>query len=85
MRITRARLVLSTTAVFALIGIVGLGAPAVSALVDGPPGARTVRSLAGDTHRLCGDVAFQEANGLAVDGRVGPETAAALNSALAGD
>lgn len=29
-------------------------------------------------------VAFQEANGLAVDGRVGPETAAALNSALAG-
>jgi murein L,D-transpeptidase YcbB/YkuD len=28
-------------------------------------------------------VAFQEANGLAVDGRVGPETAAALNSALA--
>ena len=30
-------------------------------------------------------VAFQEANGLSVDGRVGPETAAALNSALAGD
>lgn len=29
-------------------------------------------------------VAFQQANGLAVDGRVGPETAAALNSALAG-
>ena len=28
-------------------------------------------------------VAFQEANGLAVDGRVGPETAAALNAALA--
>jgi hypothetical protein len=28
-------------------------------------------------------VAFQQANGLAVDGRVGPETAAALNSALA--
>jgi murein L,D-transpeptidase YcbB/YkuD len=28
-------------------------------------------------------VAFQTANGLAVDGRVGPETAAALNSALA--
>ncbi len=28
-------------------------------------------------------VAFQEANGLAVDGRVGPETAAALESALA--
>jgi hypothetical protein len=27
--------------------------------------------------------AFQEANGLSVDGRVGPETAAALNSALA--
>ena len=27
-------------------------------------------------------VAFQEANGLAVDGRVGPETAAALNAAL---
>ncbi len=29
-------------------------------------------------------VAFQEANGLAVDGRVGPETAAALDRALAG-
>ena len=29
-------------------------------------------------------VAFQEANGLSVDGRVGPETAAALNGALAG-
>jgi Putative peptidoglycan binding domain len=29
-------------------------------------------------------VAFQEANDLSVDGRVGPETAAALNSALAG-
>jgi hypothetical protein len=29
-------------------------------------------------------VAFQEANGLSVDGRVGPETAAALNSAVAG-
>jgi hypothetical protein len=29
-------------------------------------------------------VAFQQANGLAVDGRVGPETAAALDSALAG-
>jgi len=29
-------------------------------------------------------VAFQQANGLSVDGRVGPETAAALNSALAG-
>jgi len=28
-------------------------------------------------------VAFQKANGLSVDGRVGPETAAALNSALA--
>ena len=28
-------------------------------------------------------VAFQQANGLSVDGRVGPETAAALNSALA--
>ena len=28
-------------------------------------------------------VAFQEANGLAVDGRVGPETAAALDAALA--
>ena len=28
-------------------------------------------------------VAFQEANGLSVDGRVGPETASALNSALA--
>jgi Putative peptidoglycan binding domain len=28
-------------------------------------------------------VAFQEANGLAVDGRVGPETAEALNAALA--
>ena len=28
-------------------------------------------------------VAFQEANGLAVDGRVGPETAVALNAALA--
>ena len=27
-------------------------------------------------------VAFQQANGLSVDGRVGPETAAALNSAL---
>ncbi len=30
-------------------------------------------------------VAFQEANGLSVDGRVGPETASALNSAVAGD
>ena len=29
-------------------------------------------------------IAFQEANGLSVDGRVGPETAAALNSAIAG-
>ena len=29
-------------------------------------------------------VAFQEANGLSVDGRVGPETASALNSAIAG-
>jgi Putative peptidoglycan binding domain len=29
-------------------------------------------------------VAFQEANGLSVDGRVGPETASALNSAVAG-
>lgn len=29
-------------------------------------------------------VAFQEANGLSVDGRVGPETAAALDRALAG-
>lgn len=28
-------------------------------------------------------IAFQQANGLSVDGRVGPETAAALNSALA--
>ena len=28
-------------------------------------------------------VAFQEANGLSVDGRVGPETASALNSAVA--
>jgi len=28
-------------------------------------------------------VAFQQSNGLSVDGRVGPETAAALNSALA--
>ena len=28
-------------------------------------------------------VAFQEANGLSVDGRVGPETAAALNNAVA--
>ena len=29
-------------------------------------------------------VAFQEANGLSVDGRVGPETATALNDAVAG-
>jgi peptidoglycan hydrolase-like protein with peptidoglycan-binding domain len=29
-------------------------------------------------------VAFQEANGLSVDGRVGPETASALNGAIAG-
>ena len=29
-------------------------------------------------------IAFQEANGLSVDGRVGPETASALNSAIAG-
>ena len=29
-------------------------------------------------------VAFQEANGLSVDGRVGPETASALDSAVAG-
>jgi hypothetical protein len=29
-------------------------------------------------------VAFKEANGLSVDGRVGPETASALNSAVAG-
>ena len=29
-------------------------------------------------------VAFQEANGLSVDGRVGPETASALNSAITG-
>ena len=29
-------------------------------------------------------VAFQEANGLSVDGRVGPETASALNTAVAG-
>jgi peptidoglycan hydrolase-like protein with peptidoglycan-binding domain len=28
-------------------------------------------------------VAFQEANGLSVDGRVGPETASALNNAVA--
>jgi peptidoglycan hydrolase-like protein with peptidoglycan-binding domain len=29
-------------------------------------------------------VAFQQDNGLSVDGRVGPETASALNNALAG-
>ena len=40
---------------------------------DGTYGAQTEAAV----------VAFQQANGLAVDGRVGPETAAALNSALA--
>ena len=40
---------------------------------DGTFGAQTEAAVA----------AFQEANGLAVDGRVGPETAAALNAALA--
>ena len=42
---------------------------------DGTFGAQTEAAVA----------AFQEANGLSVDGRVGPETAAALNSALAAD
>jgi hypothetical protein len=41
---------------------------------DGTFGRRTESSVA----------AFQEAHGLSVDGRVGPETAAALNEALAG-
>jgi hypothetical protein len=41
---------------------------------DGNFGRRTEAAVA----------AFQEANGLSVDGRVGPETASALNSALAG-
>jgi hypothetical protein len=40
---------------------------------DGTFGARTEAAV----------VAFQQDNGLAVDGRVGPETAAALNSAIA--
>jgi hypothetical protein len=40
---------------------------------DGTYGAQTEAAV----------VAFQEANDLAVDGRVGPETAAALNAALA--
>jgi hypothetical protein len=43
------------------------------ALTDGTYGEQTEAAV----------VAFQEANGLAVDGRVGPETAAALNAALA--
>jgi len=41
--------------------------------VDGTFGRRTEAAV----------VAFQEANGLSVDGRVGPETASALSSALA--
>jgi hypothetical protein len=63
MRISRARLVLGTTAVLGLVGVVGVGVPTVSAVVDGAPGYRSVRTLAGDAHRLCGEVAFQEASG----------------------
>ena len=42
--------------------------------VDGTFGRQTEEAV----------VAFQEANGLSVDGRVGPETASALDNALAG-
>ena len=38
MRISRARLVLGTTAVLGLAGIVGVGVPTVGAVVDGAPG-----------------------------------------------
>ena len=67
MRTNRARLVLGTTAVAGVLGLLGLGVPAVSALVGDAPGYRTVRALTGDDHRLCGDAALQ----LAADGAVG--------------
>jgi 5-hydroxyisourate hydrolase-like protein (transthyretin family) len=67
MRITRARLVLGTTAVAGVLGLLGAGVPAVSALAGDAPGYRTVRALTGDDHRLCGDAAVQRT----ADGVVG--------------
>ena len=63
MWISRARLVLGTTVVAGAVGLLGLGAPAVSAVVADGPGPATVRALSSEAHRLCGDAAVLRAPG----------------------